>query len=1243
MGLKTTMSSSVAHDHGNSLAENGIARVRQLACSLMHQLQQKLGVMLSTGNAMWTWALRHSAWLISRFSVQRGATPYELAYGRCFEGPLCEFGEPVYGFIHGSHRSKTAAKWKRALFLGRADSQSSYVLFDGQSVILSRSVRRIATTWRSHMAFYIHCKCFSWQFRAGFGARVLPTMKRPIPSAVTFDLPPGKIEDSKFHDPEAEAVIKFAEDEKREEDENLAMGQHDPMNVKAQQVLPQIFDDHMTLEPIARAPGMPLSSNPGGAAASSDEVSIDPGLMVPVTPPRTFEQVDSPRPSATTRPGETVGGGEDDAKRARIEESKKQRINRIKEDYASRLSAVKIAYKEYFTMDDYSTELDVENGYELEDDVWAGEDEVQFKAIPEGVWSDHPIDAAPPQPPEQWVEDLADRTEVQRLVTMGVLVPSSEFTGEVTGKLTTKFVRDWRLKDYTKDNGETVERWMRRSRYVAREFAQEKRLDTFSPATGAHTSNLIPLKYLWLKELAKDLPQTEEYDTVLGCVDVADAFLQVEQDNPVLVHIQGEPYVIKKNLPGQRMGARQWYQHLRKFLSSKLAYEFCDEQPCIARNGESTIIIHVDDIMFVGKKIYWRDVFLKSMAEEFSISHSQLDGVGTSINFLRRKVTDMGGWLMLTPGTSVEKVVKSFEEKFGLARMQKIPCSADIQLEDNSPKLSVRDSSHFRSIDGLFLYVGRERPDLMITIKELASSMSAPTMTSLQRLRKMIGYMKYVGDVGIKLVAPMPGQGKNFDGGKCEWILEGYSDADWSSNKAHRRSTSSGVHFINGSFVYASSRSQKTISLSSCESELHALVSCMCDGLYIAACARFIFGEDIDHVQFTDSSSARQLASRQGCGRVRHLSGKILWVQQMVNDGVVILKQVPTLWNVADIGTKCLAQHRLMVLMNETGLVYVANGESVGEAEHQHQVERSGNQKNLQKLAKTIMRLSIAMGLEPVGVAGQQCDVGNQQTETNSFWIWFAVIFIGVVMFAITISLWRKLKSLTKELESAQHQLADHYSYAAWLCERIDGMAWISPTISMLGETVDANATRLDDFIYNTETALATLDDETDCVRFGLMEFGGFVRNQMLTSAQRSQMYIQERANFEVWNANRNRPDTTDELHGEEAEEEQPTGDEAIDPNSIAGMEALISQMRTDQNAALAAELWNDASQIQAAIIQVLDASGGRNPTGMTMEVITAVRGIFQRLYRLARNSGRTERATAYQRYVDNMYGLMQG
>ena len=96
---------------------------------------------------------------------------------------------------------------------------------------------------------------------------------------------------------------------------------------------------------------------------------------------------------------------------------------------------------------------------------------------------------------------------------------------------------------------------------------------------------------------------------------------------------------------------------------------------------------------------------------------------------------------MLTPGTSVEKVVRLFEDAFGTARIQKGPCDASIQLQDDSEKLSAKDATAYRSVVGLCLYISRERPDLMFTIKELASSMSSPSRTSLQRLRKLVGYM----------------------------------------------------------------------------------------------------------------------------------------------------------------------------------------------------------------------------------------------------------------------------------------------------------------------------------------------------------------------------------------------------------------------------------------------------------------------------------------------------------------------
>ena len=82
------------------------------------------------------------------------------------------------------------------------------------------------------------------------------------------------------------------------------------------------------------------------------------------------------------------------------------------------------------------------------------------------------------------------------------------------------------------------------------------------------------------------------------------------------------------------------------------------------------------------------------------------------------------------------------------------------------------------------------------------------------------------------------------------------------------------------------------MSLSSSESELHAMVSTLCDGIFLRRCLEFLTGATLEHYLCTESSSARQLATRQGVGKVKHVSGKLLWVQDVVLNKQVMLVTV---------------------------------------------------------------------------------------------------------------------------------------------------------------------------------------------------------------------------------------------------------------------------------------------------------------------------------------------------------------
>ena len=89
----------------------------------------------------------------------------------------------------------------------------------------------------------------------------------------------------------------------------------------------------------------------------------------------------------------------------------------------------------------------------------------------------------------QRLDALADKLELQRLAKLKVLRDPS-LVDASSKVLSTRFVRTWREK--LDPAGSPI--WLRRSRFVAREFAwlQPERESLFSPASSAITSRILP-------------------------------------------------------------------------------------------------------------------------------------------------------------------------------------------------------------------------------------------------------------------------------------------------------------------------------------------------------------------------------------------------------------------------------------------------------------------------------------------------------------------------------------------------------------------------------------------------------------------------------------------------------------------------------------------------------------------------------------------------------------------------------
>ena len=1030
MGLRTRLYTTKVRDSaGNSLAENAIQRVRGLTCTLMADVAERTGLAYNTNHTLWSWASRHACWLLNRYQATRGITSYELAHGRTYDGAIVPFGCPVYAYVR-PQSGKGNPRWRMSIFLGKTDGQDAWIVGDGSQIMLTRSIRRVNRPWTGFLSYYQNFETASWEYQTNFGGRIIPT-KRAITGIPlrTGNMPALESVFFKYKDEDAEEVKRYAQSK-----EGVAEHEKEIDEVRQEREIQDAVEG-------LPAPSAPQHDEPNTGmvtppAPVEQSEGRGPGGDTPmVIPPLPWEENEQVPPEGRVLrklpPPSSAVKIEPDSMRLRIDEPERESHSTSASRSAMierRVEHVRVAGEDMYHLDEV---VDVETLVidEDQEDV----EGLKHGVVPEELWSDHPLTNTPPQPAEE-VDALARGVEERRLMRMDVIEKLTPQEADLDA-LTTRFVYDWRIKTYVEKSGTQRKRWLRRARLVARDYAHDKRDDVYSPASGQYALRLLPVLFLSAASMEKDF---EHYKgkPVIGALDVKDAFLQVPQEKPLRITTAVGEYKVLRNLPGQRIGAKAWYEHLRSYLIEEQGFSFDIINPCLGKRGVGEdlvcVLIHVDDIMFTGKEEPVNN-FIQSMEKRFDIEVNVMKNYGDEFSFLKRKYVYTPEGLSVKPGSYATNMVKTFEDHFGPVKRQRLPATADIQDYDGSSTIPQQDAAVYRSVVGMGIYLAQERCDIAFCIKELASKMSSPTEISIQKMRKFLGYLKDTENQSMMLPLPQRGEGMNMHSNHT-WLLETYTDADWSGNKVTRRSTSSAVHTINGIVVHCSSRGQKVVSLSSAESELHALVSGACDGICLKHSLEFLTGDDVHHICWVDNSATRQIACKRGAGKLRHVSGKLLWCQSKVASGDLEVRQVGTARNLADIGTKPLSQQRLRLLLYWLQ-ARDEDGGRVGQREFEQFSEQHIEKGKVMKIAKYLNRLVFVSGLELATGARVEPDL----SEREGYGYIEKFIYLIMILAAIFLVWWlrRKFKELEQRIVILESELEVHkYSTRSSLDEQ---------------------------------------------------------------------------------------------------------------------------------------------------------------------------------------------------------------
>ena len=234
-----------------------------------------------------------------------------------------------------------------------------------------------------------------------------------------------------------------------------------------------------------------------------------------------------------------------------------------------------------------------------------------------------------------------------------------------------------------------------------------------------------------------------------------------------------------------------------------------------------------------------------------------------------------------------------------------------------------------------------------------------------------------------------------------------------------RRSTLSAIHMVNGIVVLTTARGQKSASLSSAEAELNALVAAAADGMYLKRCLEFLVEEAVIHDCLVDNSAAVQLSHKRGPGKLRHIDGKLLWVQDCVAQQEFNVKAVGTVFNIADLGTKPLTKARIDLILYWRRS-YSVRGERLGQEEHDRVQEGTSRRIRIQRIAKFLHRIILLGGLAQV--AGERVDTNIESNPgSEKSWLILLTLFleaIVVILCGIVYKLWKRLVLI--EIKDAQ-------------------------------------------------------------------------------------------------------------------------------------------------------------------------------------------------------------------------------
>ncbi|KAI5349570.1 hypothetical protein L3X38_002458 [Prunus dulcis] len=340
--------------------------------------------------------------------------------------------------------------------------------------------------------------------------------------------------------------------------------------------------------------------------------------------------------------------------------------------------------------------------------------------------------------------------------------------------------------------------------------------------------------------------------------------------SPMAKMITGENQVcrLNKSLYGLKQASRQWFAKLSEaiqaagYIQSKVDYSLFT---CKKGKSFTALLIYVDDILITGDLKFFLGIEVSRSTKGISISQRKY-----TLDILK-----YGGSLGARPVC--------------------FPMEQNLKLSDAGDLLT--KPAKYKRLVGCLIYLTITRPNITYVVHVLSRFMHEPRKPHMEAALCILKYLK------------TPRQGPFFPA-QNNLKLSAYCDSDWAGCPTTRRSTTGYCVFLGNSLISWRTKRQKTVSLSSAETEYRAMAGTCCELSWLRSLLQDL---QLSHPEAAtlhcDNTAALHLAASPVFHeRTRHIEMDYHFTRDKIQEGLTVTKYVASAQQIADVFTKPLGK-----------------------------------------------------------------------------------------------------------------------------------------------------------------------------------------------------------------------------------------------------------------------------------------------------------------------------------------------